>query len=378
MQQHKNGFIAFHAFLSTSTNRDVALQYVRGALRDPDITPVLFEMEINEKEASCPYASINGISCYPSECEVLFSMHTVFRIGNFHQDENNLWIVRLKLTGNNDFQIQRLTRFLRREVQGPTGWHRLGQLMVRMGRWERAKNIYQILLEKVDEMDTKELAFLHSMLGTCSEELGSPFEALEHYEEALDIKLTSTWAENPELATIYSNIGCIFRQLHYFDKAWEYFQRALELDLKAFVPDREAIAISYSNIGDVYRAQEQLDEAMLNFQKALHIQKECLSTIHPALGTTYANIGSVYRAQHNYRKALLYQKQSLHISEKTLPFGHPSLAIIHHNIAITYNYLDEDEKAKNHAKKAVDIACYSLPQGHLDRKRYLDTYEALS
>ena len=54
-------------------------------------------MNIDPSIPSTPYANIRDVSCYPDEEEVLFSMHSIFRIINIEKiDGNNrLWQVEL-------------------------------------------------------------------------------------------------------------------------------------------------------------------------------------------------------------------------------------------------------------------------------------------
>ncbi|CAF5143138.1 unnamed protein product, partial [Rotaria sp. Silwood1] len=53
-------------------------------------------------------------------------MHTVFRIDQVQQLDNNraVYQVDLKLTSDNDQQLRELTDFIRKEVDG-TGWYRM-------------------------------------------------------------------------------------------------------------------------------------------------------------------------------------------------------------------------------------------------------------
>ncbi|CAF3469752.1 unnamed protein product, partial [Rotaria sp. Silwood2] len=56
--------------------------------------------------SSTPFALIDEYSAIPQEQEILFSMHTVFRVGEIKQSASNsrLWEVQLTLTDDNDPQ----------------------------------------------------------------------------------------------------------------------------------------------------------------------------------------------------------------------------------------------------------------------------------
>ena len=80
MKETKGGLMSFNKFLSTSKDRNVSLGFALSALADSDSVGILFVMTIDPSQSTTPFASINGISYFPEEDEVLFSMHSVFRI----------------------------------------------------------------------------------------------------------------------------------------------------------------------------------------------------------------------------------------------------------------------------------------------------------
>ncbi|CAF1443198.1 unnamed protein product, partial [Rotaria sordida] len=89
-------------------------------------------MELDSSNSSTSYASIRDISKFQSEEEILFSMHSVFRIGDIKQIKHQLWQVNLTLTIGHDPQLKCLTDFIRDEINVPNGWLRLALLMEKM------------------------------------------------------------------------------------------------------------------------------------------------------------------------------------------------------------------------------------------------------
>jgi hypothetical protein len=91
-------------------------------------------MTIDPSVSSAPFASIQNVSFFQTEEEILFSMHTVFRIGEINKMDNNdsLYQVDLKLTADDDQELRTLTERIRKEVVGSTGWKRLGQLLLKL------------------------------------------------------------------------------------------------------------------------------------------------------------------------------------------------------------------------------------------------------
>ncbi|CAF5048306.1 unnamed protein product, partial [Rotaria sp. Silwood1] len=81
---------------------------------------VLFQMTIDPTESSTPFASIRELSDFAPEDEILFSMHTVFRIGDVRKidKKSSLYEVDLKLTADDDQQLRRLTDRITKEIGG--------------------------------------------------------------------------------------------------------------------------------------------------------------------------------------------------------------------------------------------------------------------
>ncbi|CAF5142659.1 unnamed protein product, partial [Rotaria sp. Silwood1] len=76
---------------------------------------ILFQITIDPAVSSTPFASIRDESYFKKEDEILFSMHTVFRIGEVRKIDNNraLYQVDLKLTSDDDPQLRELTDYIR-------------------------------------------------------------------------------------------------------------------------------------------------------------------------------------------------------------------------------------------------------------------------
>ena len=96
---------------------------------------ILFEMTIDPKITSTPFADIQGVSYFQTEAEILFSMHTVFRIGSIKSMDKSdrLFEVQLTLTADDDEGLRSLTEQMEEDVGGGTGWQRMGQLTAESG-----------------------------------------------------------------------------------------------------------------------------------------------------------------------------------------------------------------------------------------------------
>jgi tetratricopeptide (TPR) repeat protein len=374
----QGGLLSFNSFLSTSIDREISLKFARHAQKDPNVTAILFQMEINPLISSTSFASVGNHGYYSDkEKEILFSMHTVFRIGDIKQTKEGIWKVNLKLTDDNDEQLQNLTDHMRYETSSLTGWHRLGALLIAMGQFDKAEEFYKSAYEITSDDDWKELAHLHYQLGYIHDEKDDPENALLHYEEALEIQLENVPEDDPSLSMTYTGIGSALHSQHDFDGALEHFQHALQIALQNSNPDLLKIATIHSYIGGVFNDQNEYIEALNSYQQALTIRQKHLPPLHPLLATTYNNIGLVYESMDDYSQALSYFEKTLKIEQKSLPSNHPSLIVTYHNISKALKCLCRYEEAVEYKKRAVDIVRMVYEPNHPQRQREENDLEIL-
>jgi hypothetical protein len=154
MKKTKGGLMAFNSFLSTSKVRQISLNFALNALLNPDLVGILFVMTIDPSQLTTPFASINDVGAFKDrEDEVLFSMHSVFRIRDIKSmgENNRLYQVNLTLTNDNDEDLCALTNRIGEEMEGSKGWDRLGYLLLKMRQSEKAEQVYQILLRQAKD-----------------------------------------------------------------------------------------------------------------------------------------------------------------------------------------------------------------------------------
>jgi hypothetical protein len=159
LQKTKGGLMSFNNFLSTSEVREVPFVFAQSALGKNDTVGILFKMAINPVVSSTPFAAINEVSYFNTEEEILFSMHTVFRIGDITRIHKNnpLYQVELNLTADDDEQLRTLTERIREETPGKTGWQRLGKLLLKLNQFDKAEEQYKVLLEQTSDEGEKAL-----------------------------------------------------------------------------------------------------------------------------------------------------------------------------------------------------------------------------
>ncbi|CAF1168642.1 unnamed protein product [Adineta steineri] len=326
MTKTKGGLLSFNNFLSTSTNRDVSLNFAQQAATNPDLVGILFVMSINSTDSTTPFASVSDVSYFHTEDEVLFSMHTIFRIGDIKpMDRNNhLYTVNLTLTNDNDQDLRTLTDQIRQETfPDVEGWYRLGLLLDQMGEFNKAQEVFEILLhQRTDESDK---ASVYHQLGSIKRNQGEYQEALTYYEKSLAIYQKTLPSNHLNLGASYVNIGNVYYNMGDYPKALSYYEKALAIQQKTLPSSHTGLASSYIGIGLVYDKMGDYPKALSSHEKALAIKQQLLLSNHPDLGASYNNIGLVYENMGNYSKAHSFYERAVQIAQQSLPTNHPNL-----------------------------------------------------
>ncbi|CAF1029291.1 unnamed protein product [Adineta steineri] len=418
MSKTKGGLISFNNFLSTSKVRNISLGFAQRATINPDQVGVLFIMKINPAQSTTPFASVAGISKFQNEEEVLFSMHSVFRIQNIKQmgGNNRLYEVNLTLTADNDPELSRLTDYIRKEsYPGSEGWYRLGLVLWKMGQFDKAEDIYQVLLDQTEDDKNKADIYVH--LGMIKDEQGKYEEALTlykkslamyqktlppnhlslassynnignvHYimgnypkalsshEKAIEIRQQSLPSNHPDLAKSYGNIGLVYADIGNYPKALSSHEKALEIHQQYLPSNHPDLAKSYNNIGLVHYNMGDYPKALSSHEKALKIRQQSLPPNHPELAKSYNNIGLVHYNMGGYPKALSSHEKALEIRQQSLPPNHPELAMSFGHMGNVYNKMGQHSKALSFCQRAVDIAHQSLPSDHSHLQWYRNNLE---
>ncbi|CAF0917433.1 unnamed protein product [Adineta steineri] len=366
LQKAKGGLISFNNFLSTSKDKEVSFRFAQNASTEPNKVGIFFIMSIDPCLKSTPFASIKEVSYFKEEDEILFSMHTVFRVNAIKQIDNKkqLYQVELQLTSDDDQQLRLLTDRIREEAGDGTGWHKLGNLLLTIGQFNKAEELYNVLLEQT--LDESKRAIYYNQLGSVHLYQGDYEKAIWYNEQGLEIEQKTLPSNHPDLATSCNNIGTVYDKMGEYSEALSYYEKALKIYQKTLPTNHPLLATTYNNIGNVYDNMGEYSKALSFYEKALEIKQKTLPSNHPDWAISYNNIGSVYGNMGEYSKALSYYEKALEIWQKTLPSNHPDLASSYNNIGFVYKNMGEYSKALSYYEKALEIFQKTLPSNHPD------------
>ena len=371
MKQSNGGLMAFNNFLSTSFNRQISINFARQS--NIDLIAVLFVMKIDPnvcEQSSIPFVDVKDEGYYKDrEQEILFATHSIFRIERMDEMKDDksrpMWKIHLTLTGENDKEMGELTGHLRKEMGLTTGWSRLGDIFITIGEFEKAKQLYEVLLDKGVSSDEERGNYLNQ-LGQVYYYSGEYSKALSSFERSLEIRKVALPPNHPDLAKSYWGIGLVYSNMGEYSKALSSYERSLEIMKVALPPNHPDLAASYNNIGSVYDNMGEYSKALSSYERSLEIKKVALPPNHPSLAASYNNIGLVYSNMGEYSKALSSYERSLEIMKVALPPNHPSLAASYNNIGLVYDNMGEYSKALSSYERSLEIKKVALPPNHPD------------
>ena len=355
LQRIQGGLMSFNGFLSTSHDREVSTMFAQSASMDVSQVGILFVMNIDTKITSYPFAEIQHESYFGTEQEILFSTHTVFRIGDIGTLNGNgrLFEVQLNLTNDDDPQLRILTTRLEKDQLSNTGWNRIGRLLMQVGELGKAEELYHNLLEQEIEPDRAGL-YCHQ-LGSIKCAQGDYKEAVRFYEKALDAFQSSPSANHHQISICHNNLGVVYSEIGEHSKALSLYEKAVEIDQTALPPNHPWFAKCYNNIGLVYSAIGEYAKSHSFLERALNINQNDLPENHPELANSYNSMGTVCSNMGDYSRALFFNEKAMDIRKKSLPENHSSIVTSFNNSGVVYAQMGEYSKAISLHKKAVAI-----------------------
>ncbi|CAF4495892.1 unnamed protein product, partial [Rotaria sp. Silwood2] len=363
----EGGLLSFNSFISTTMNLQVSLEFARKAMESSDLIGILFVMKIDPSIASTSFADICDVSYCKQEAEMLFSMHSIFRVGSAEQMNENsrLWQVNLTLSNENDPDLHVLTEYTRDETKASIPWLRLAKLMIKLAQYTEAEDLCKTLLTQ-GKCHDYDIGNIFYQLGVIKFHLKNYAEALKFFEKSLQIRQKQLSSQHPDVADCYNDIAIVHDSIGDYSKALSSHQKAQEIYQTTLYLNHPQLATSYHNIGVVYNHMDNYSNALSSHQKALKIRQATLPSNHPQLATSYSSLGSVYDKMGDYSNALSCHQKALAIRQKVLPSNHPSLAVSYNDIASLYYKMGDYTNALSHHQKTLEINQKSLPLSHFD------------
>ena len=370
LQRSKGGLLSFNNFLSTSRNQKISMTFAEDVRDNTNLVGILFEVEIDPLVSSSTFLSVEDLSQFPQEQEILFLMHSVFRIVDLAEIGERLWKVNLTLTDDNDKDLNLITRCLRDEILSNDGWDRVAIIMLRLGKFDKALEIYISTLETTidDDQEALDLAQVKMMLitGVSHLTVGTYSSDISNLEEVLEIVGRYLPANHFFFVNIYYYIGLAQCQMGDYPLSLSTLERALEILQQSPSYLQSYMAALCNAMGNLHRTMGHYQLALSYIEKALEVQQSFLPHNHPDLAWTCNNLAGCHQCMGNYSKALDYHKKTLIIQQKSLPVDHPQLGLVYCNIAFIHYQLYDYRSSLEYGEKALENRQKSSKADHPD------------
>jgi tetratricopeptide (TPR) repeat protein len=325
---NKGAVMCFSSFLSTSASKKEALKFARRAC-DGKRVAVLMKFKV-DKNVSVPFANISKVSDFESEEEWLWSMGSVFRIGQTQPRHDKIWVVNLTAVNDNNERLAAMKEYFKDSLNDKNVYLNFARLMHQLAYWKQSKALYLTSIKTENEWHRQ--AAIYNNLGLILSELKDYDEALEYYYQSLNLELQHGGSNSKDLASTYNNIGTLYYKLEKMDLAIENFQLAIKVYNDTSNDNQEIMATLYNNIALILNCKGEHKKAMENNERCLNIRINIFPDIDPSLATTYNSIASTYYYQQSYTEAVKFAEKAVEIDNLALPPDHPQTKIHKENL----------------------------------------------
>ena len=224
----------------------------------------------------------------------------------------------------------------------------------------------------------------HDNLGTALGAQGKLTEAIQHFEEAIQIKPDDARAYNnlgsalllegkvpeaiqqyeravqlkPDSADFRYNLGLALARAGKPAEAIQHYERAIQLK-----PDDAA---AYDGLGNVLAGQGKLSEAIQHYERALQLK--------PDNASAYSNLGSVLILQGNLPEAIQRYQQAIQLKPESADFWY--------NLGLALARQGKRSEAIQHYQRAIQLkpddaeVLRTLAAAYAEDGRYAEAVEA--
>jgi len=178
-------------------------------------------------------------------------------------------------------------------------YHNLALVYAKQERYQEALPLYQNAIER--HINNQDRALSWNNLGKVRHALGHQAEAVQAYQQAIDLNPTYAWP--------YNNLGVVFAGQGDYEPAMTFYRQAIE----RHTVDQDQ-AVSWDNLGNVLSNLGRYDEAIEAYRRAV--------TLDPTYVMPWNSLGNVYQGLERYPEAIEAYQQAIDLDpEYALPWN---------------------------------------------------------
>ena len=230
----------------------------------------------------------------------------------------------------------------------------LGYVQTKFKRAKQWKMNARAVIRRLGTEDVL-LADWHTSVGSLHYAELKYKEALEHHQEALEIRIRLYGQTHPQVAESLNNVGACLDCLGDYTQAIGYYKRALRIRQNTLGPDHPDVGQSLYNLGFVSVEQGAFTQAILFFGQSRSIYERSVGIDHYVLGIIHSNLGGVFRKRKEFNLANEHYRESLRILIASLGPDHSDVATCLSLMGSLAEELGQHSLSRSHLTRALNI-----------------------
>jgi tetratricopeptide (TPR) repeat protein len=218
----------------------------------------------------------------------------------------------------------------------------MGIIESNFGNFNRAYEFYKKCLSiqiKKFGLDSTEVAESFNNIGLLLNKIDYK-KSLKYYFKSLKIYVKKIECDvESNKASIYNNIAEVYYYKNNFKEALNLYNNSLDIKLKIHGKNHPSIAVLYNNIGALLKSKGKYEKALIYYYKCLEIESNIFGDYNSDIARTLNNIGTLLYVKSDYEKSLIYHKKSFEIRIRTLIKAHEEIVQSYFNIGLCYKAL---------------------------------------
>ncbi|MBQ2924260.1 MAG: tetratricopeptide repeat protein, partial [Anaerotignum sp.] len=199
-------------------------------------------------------------------------------------------------------------------------------------------------------------------------------KALALNVKALNRKKEMMGEKDPQVAACLMSLGTLYEKMEKADEALQCYQEALDIRLED-ESSRLNCADTYTAMGKLFEKQKKFTEAVVHVQEALKIRRENGDGESGMFIWNKHLLAEIYRQQGDYDRAIEECREAVDIMEDRFGTEHPRYAIALEKLGLIHEAAKELEQAEEILEQVAEIRKEMLDE---DNPLYLNTLEYLA
>ncbi|CAF0829058.1 unnamed protein product [Didymodactylos carnosus] len=361
--------ISHCGFLSTSSDREVAIQFGMNDEGREDLVEILYEIEVPPNLNNVVCADISRFSSISNEEEILFDLDSTFELVDViavQESKNERYVISLRASDRGSELARKYIDENNREMRDLTEDILFGKLLADMGDSVQSELYFRLMeRDRGSKMIREKRSVLITNIGRALVLRGDYDRALFEYDRALDLQL-----EEPPLKFLIAcnivNKSIVQMSQGYFEQAY----KAIQNSLPTFFDFGELrfVGVTLLNMGMMVHQQGRYEEALDLLDNALEAMKEGdLNDDHDMIAEVILNIGKAKQGMGKLSQAMADFDKSLAIRKRFLPANHFDIGRTYLCMGIVKWKQNETETAVELLQRALPFYEKNFPEGHSDR-----------